>query len=72
MKSAGNCQNPFATIVGCADSRVPNKNIFDQGVGDLFITLTAGQIITEASYGTIEYSTEVLNTKLIVVLGHES
>ena len=65
-------QTPFATIIGCADSRVPNEIIFDQGVGDLFITRTAGQVMAEASYGTIEYSTEVLNTKLIVVLGHES
>ncbi|MEK6481929.1 carbonic anhydrase [Catalinimonas sp. 4WD22] len=72
LKSAGNGQKPFATIVGCADSRVPNEIIFDQGVGDLFITRTAGQVMAEASYGTIEYSTEVLNTKLIVVLGHES
>ncbi|WP_235298711.1 carbonic anhydrase [Portibacter marinus] len=65
-------QKPFATIIGCADSRVPNEIIFDQGVGDLFITRTAGQVMAEASYGTIEYATEVLNTHLIVVLGHES
>lgn len=65
-------QKPFATIIGCADSRVPNEIIFDQGVGDLFITRTAGQVMAEASYGTIEYATEVLNTRLIVVLGHES
>ena len=65
-------QKPFATIIGCADSRVPNEIIFDQGVGDLFITRTAGQVMAEASYGTIEYATEALNTRLIVVLGHES
>ena len=65
-------QKPFATIVGCADSRVPNEIIFDQGVGDLFITRTAGQVMAEASYGTIEYGTVALGTKLIVVLGHES
>jgi carbonic anhydrase len=65
-------QKPFATIIGCADSRVPNEIIFDQGVGDLFITRTAGQVMAEASYGTIEYGTEVLQTRLIVVLGHES
>ncbi len=65
-------QTPFATIVGCSDSRVPNEIIFDQGVGDLFITRTAGQVMAEASYGTIEYATEVLKTRLIVVLGHES
>lgn len=72
IKSSAIGQKPFATIVGCSDSRVPNEIIFDQGVGDLFITRTAGQVMAEASYGTIEYATKVLNTKLIVVLGHES
>jgi len=65
-------QKPFATIVGCSDSRVPNEIIFDQGVGDLFITRTAGQVMAQASYGTIEYGTEVLKSRLIVVLGHQS
>ncbi len=72
LKDAGSGQKPFATIIGCSDSRVPNEIIFDQGVGDLFIVRTAGQVMAEASYGTIEYSTEVLKTRLIVVLGHES
>ncbi len=72
LKNTQNGQTPFATIIGCADSRVPNEIIFDQGVGDLFITRTAGQVMAEASFGTIEYASEVLKTKLIVVLGHES
>ncbi len=72
LKDASLGQKPFATIIGCADSRVPNEMIFDQGVGDLFITRTAGQVMAEASYGTIEYATVALDTKLIVVLGHES
>lgn len=65
-------QKPFAVIIGCADSRVPNEIIFDQGVGDLFITRTAGQVMAEASYGTIEYAVKLLETKLVVVLGHQS
>jgi carbonic anhydrase len=65
-------QKPFSIIVGCSDSRVPNEIIFDQGVGDLFILRTAGQVMAQASYGSIEYATEVLGSKLIVVLGHES
>lgn len=71
LQAAAQGQEPFATIIGCSDSRVPNEIIFDQGVGDLFVTRTAGQVMAEASYGTLEYSTQVLNTKLIVVLGHE-
>lgn len=63
-------QKPFATIVGCSDSRVPNEMIFDQGLGDLFIIRTAGQVSAAASYGSMEFATLNLNTKLIVVLGH--
>ena len=59
-------QNPFAIIVGCSDSRVPNEIIFDQGLGDLFIVRTAGQVSAAASYGSIEFAEEVLGAKLIV------
>jgi len=70
IKEVSTGQNPFATIVGCSDSRVPNEIIFDQGLGDLFIVRTAGQVSTYASWGSIEFAEEVLGTKLIVVLGH--
>lgn len=70
LKEVATGQKPFATIVGCSDSRVPNEIIFDQGLGDLFIVRTAGQVSTYASWGSIEFAEEVLGTKLIVVLGH--
>ncbi len=70
IKEVSTGQKPFATIVGCSDSRVPNEIIFDQGLGDLFIVRTAGQVSSYASWGSIEFAEEVLGTKLIVVLGH--
>lgn len=70
IKKLENGQEPFATIVGCSDSRVPNEMIFDQGLGDLFIIRTAGQVSAAASYGSMEFATLKLKTKLIVVLGH--
>jgi carbonic anhydrase len=70
IKEVAAAQYPFATIVGCSDSRVPNEIIFDQGLGDLFIVRTAGQVSTYASWGSIEFAEEILGTKLIVVLGH--
>lgn len=70
IKEVAAGQYPFATIIGCSDSRVPNEIIFDQGVGDLFIIRTAGQVSTYASWGSIEFAEEILGTKLIVVLGH--
>ncbi|MBS1507894.1 MAG: carbonic anhydrase [Bacteroidetes bacterium] len=70
IKEVAAGQKPFATIVGCSDSRVPSEIIFDQGLGDLFIVRTAGQVSTYASWGSIEFAEEILGTKLIVVLGH--
>ncbi len=63
-------QKPFAIIVGCSDSRVPNEIVFDQGLGDLFIVRTAGQVSSYASWGSMEFAATALGAKLIVVLGH--
>ena len=64
-------QHPFAVILSCADSRVPPELIFDQGLGDLFVIRVAGNIVDDAVLGSIEYAIEHLNTKLVLVLGHE-
>ena len=70
LKEVEGKQNPFAIIVGCSDSRVPSEIIFDQGLGDLFIVRTAGQVSSYASWGSIEFANAILGSKLIVVLGH--
>lgn len=70
IKSLAEGQLPFAIIVGCSDSRVSSEILFDQGFGDLFVARTAGQVMAYATYGTIEYATLNLGTKLVVVLGH--
>ncbi|AEE48822.1 carbonic anhydrase [Haliscomenobacter hydrossis] len=64
-------QTPFASIMGCSDSRVPAEIVFDQGLGDLFIVRTAGQAPAIASFGSLEFSVAVLGVKVIVVMGHE-
>jgi carbonic anhydrase len=64
-------QHPFAVVVGCIDSRVPPELVFDQGLGDLLCTRTAGQVLDEAVLGSIQYGVEVLHTPLVLVLGHE-
>ena len=65
-------QHPFATILSCADSRVPVERVFDRGVGDLFVIRVAGNIAGESETGTIEYGTGHLHTPLLVVMGHTS
>jgi carbonic anhydrase len=64
-------QKPFASILGCSDSRVPAEMVFDQGLGDLFVVRVAGNVATPEQIGSLEYGTLVLGTKVIVVLGHE-
>lgn len=64
-------QHPFATILGCVDSRVPPELVFDRGLGDLFVIRSAGQAIDRAVLGSIEYGAAELNIPLILVLGHE-
>jgi carbonic anhydrase len=64
-------QWPFVSIVSCSDSRFAPEVIFDQGIGDVFIVRTAGNIADEIALGSLEFSVNVLGTPLIVVLGHE-
>ncbi len=63
-------QEPFAIILGCADSRVPAEIIFDQGLGDLFVIRVAGNIVAPSQVGSIEFAAEQFGTRLVVVLGH--
>jgi carbonic anhydrase len=64
-------QAPWATIVGCADSRVPPLLVFGgHGVGDLFIARDAGNLVNVGTLGTIEYGAFVLGSPLIVILAH--
>lgn len=64
-------QSPYATIVGCSDSRVPPELIFDAGFGELFIIRVAGNVISPEVMGTLQYAGVHLRTPLFVVLGHE-
>jgi carbonic anhydrase len=70
-KSLVSAQNPFAVILGCADSRVPTELVFDQGFGDLFVIRNAGNVVMADVMGSVEYAALHLKTRLVVVLGHE-
>jgi carbonic anhydrase len=58
-------------LFGCSDSRLSAEIIFDVGLGDLFVVRNAGQVIAETILGSLEYSVEVLEVPLIVILGHD-
>src|SRR2546423_10198352 len=63
-------QEPFAIILGCSDSRVPAKIVFDQGLGDLFVIRVAGNIVASSPIGRLEFAAGRFGTPLVVVLGH--
>lgn len=63
-------QYPFATILGCIDSRVSAELIFDQGVGDIFSARVAGNFVNEDILGSMEFACKLAGTKLVLVLGH--
>ena len=65
-------QEPYAIILGCADSRVVPELAFDTGLGELFTVRVAGNTANTSSIASIEYAVAHLGTKLIVVLGHQS
>jgi carbonic anhydrase len=66
-------QAPWATIISCADSRVPPELIFGGlGLGELFVARNAGNLVDTATLGTVEYGAAVLGSPLIVVLAHTS
>lgn len=71
LQEVAQAQHPFATVLSCADSRVPAEIIFDQGIGDIFDVRIAGNISTPESLGSIEYAVVLLGTPVLMVLGHE-
>lgn len=65
-------QYPFASILGCADSRVAPELAFDQGPGDLFVVRVAGNFLNDDGLASLEYGALILNVPLIMVLGHSN
>lgn len=63
-------QEPFAVVLGCADSRVPAEIVFGQGLGDLFVIRVAGNIVAPSQIGSVEFAAARLGARLVVVLGH--
>src|SRR5215470_5808895 len=63
-------QNPFAAVLSCADSRIAPEYCFDTARGDVFVCRVAGNFASDDIVGSLEYAVQVLNTPLIMVLGH--
>lgn len=65
-------QFPKAVVLSCLDSRVPVEDVFDRGIGDIFVARVAGNFVNEDMLGSMEFGCKIAGAKLILVMGHES
>jgi len=65
-------QHPQVAVISCSDSRVPPEQVFDTGLGELFVVRSAGEDDDALSIGSLEYAVEHLGSSVIVVMGHQS
>lgn len=72
VRKAAEGQFPKAIVLSCVDSRVPVEDVFDRGIGDLFVARVAGNFVNEDILGSMEFACKVSGSKLIMVLGHEA
>ena len=70
-ESSRDGQHPLAIVLSCIDARVPVEMIFDKGVGDIFVTRVAGNVVSGDILGSMEYACEHSGSKVVVVMGHK-
>ncbi|MEM6964393.1 MAG: carbonic anhydrase family protein [Bacteroidota bacterium] len=71
VRQSVKAQFPKAIILSCVDSRVPVEDVFDRGIGDVFVARVAGNFVNEDILGSMEFACKVSGSKLILVMGHE-
>ena len=71
VRQSVSAQFPKAIVLSCVDSRVPVENVFDRGIGDVFVARVAGNFVNEDILGSMEFATKVSGSKVVLVMGHE-
>lgn len=71
VRKSVKAQYPKAIILSCVDSRVPVEDVFDRGIGDIFVARVAGNFVNEDILGSMEFACKVSGSKIVLVLGHE-
>jgi carbonic anhydrase len=71
VRKSASGQFPKAVVLSCLDSRVPVEDVFDRGIGDIFVGRVAGNFVNVDLLGSMEFGCKVAGAKLILVLGHE-
>ena len=70
-RAATSGQYPKAMVLSCLDSRVPVEDVFDQGIGDVFVGRVAGNFVNTDLLGSMEFACKIAGAKLIIVMGHQ-
>jgi carbonic anhydrase len=71
IRKAVASQFPKAIVLSCVDSRVPVEDVFDRGIGDMFVARVAGNFVNADILGSMEFACHVSGAKVILVMGHE-
>tara|TARA_R110002096_G_scaffold217928_3_gene406020 strand:+ start:253 stop:981 length:729 start_codon:yes stop_codon:yes gene_type:complete len=71
VRKSTEAQFPKAIVLSCVDSRVPVEDVFDRGIGDVFVARVAGNFVNEDILGSMEFACAISGSKLILVMGHE-
>jgi carbonic anhydrase len=71
VRESVKAQFPKAIVLSCVDSRVPVEDVFDRGIGDVFVARVAGNFVNEDILGSMEFACKVSGSKLVLVMGHE-
>jgi len=71
VRKSVKAQYPKAIVLSCVDSRVPVEDVFDRGIGDIFVARVAGNFVNEDILGSMEFACKVSGSKLVMVMGHE-
>lgn len=72
VRATAGGQFPKSVVLSCLDSRIPVEDVFDKGIGDMFVARNAGNIVNEDVLGSMEFACKVSGAKLILVMGHSS
>ncbi|MEO8047100.1 MAG: carbonic anhydrase family protein [Nitrospirota bacterium] len=72
IRKTATSQFPKAIVLSCIDSRIPVEDVFDRGIGDIFVARVAGNLVNTDILGSMEFACAVSGAKLILVLGHEN
>lgn len=70
VRKAASGQFPKAVILSCLDSRIPVEDVFDCGIGDLFVARVAGNFANTDIIASMEFACKAAGAKLVLILGH--